>query len=1064
MKYLYSRVGKYRTVKSSKMATADESRRVSEEKAISELKDCSELNALKLPSWNSLINVIGEYWYSYAAMQEVACALRTFVQIGGLSPTNIHVRFKLEKLTAIGSGATGKVYMSRDGHLAVKTSLALDDNENLTHEYYLATRCLNSLRREIPNFAMILARFNCSLPITAPDSTAVGYCRSNVNSRAGTTVSWTDPKYAKSPQHLIYENVTPNKSFEEYISKVKPDVLLSAFYQIVLALNTAYSKCKFTHYDLNRRNIVVRLLPSVDSFFIPYYHPRRGKVLCIADAIMTIIDYGYSYIETATITKAGSAPVIERRGVTGLTNYSIFPDKPFPAHDTYKLVIVIAQYLSAINPKYKSEQLDICRRILRFFTDLEMEKIIESAVPFAFPVPSAINFGITHRQLLDFMDKEFEKELRGIIYPDSDDIRPYIVKDLKIPIFDVAAGTVDISRIDKMIYDPQSEKTDPDGPIRAGLLKRGVETLHDVSQRPGFKLSDTEYKLLNQDWIAKVGSWLEDCRIQSNLVYELKWVPMPDNIIPEKRPIVEAAYLKQLSTLISALDSFWSCLGGLVAGLRTSRVYARNTGYMGEPLTEIRYDNMWHNFYTASIARLNPNTIIAMKEINVALTRSRNVEIIVANRFLIEFKNILQITAIEPHMIRRLADALFNPLTGDDKPTIVPAVIPWAPKSMTLERVSCIPEGNCLFHAVLKATSSDYRALKTVQERMDFAKGFRNDLVEIVKNKYNELNGKYGLASSGWSKERLIKVLESNCMVGDEVIGILCYVTTVNIHIIQVNDGKSEHDLIYSVVDSVPGNGKVHIVIFQVRHHYELLVERNDRQFTINFEEDHPLIQAINIHKFNTAAEARREFDLKESIKDAAKRDIQVVQTAPAAAQPLLPAATTERKAKGTQPNVISLIPLAQGANGHAARATEVKDSKERKVPLSTGAVAQLVSQREGKSPAPPLPASRPRANQAPGAGTAVTEEPPRPPKVEQPVEPQPAAQPSVPPGPPPAPEQPVLVPAPVQDAVLPPAVPAAQAEKPATGQQLPPGVEILGEDKGTTNATGSDAPDFHDV
>jgi hypothetical protein len=213
-------------------------------------------------------------------------------------------------------------------------------------------------------------------------------------------------------------------------------------------------------------------------------------------------------------------------------------------------------------------------------------------------------------------------------------------------------------------------------------------------------------------------------------------------------------------------------------------------------------------------------------------------------------------------LMKKLATPLFNRQSGADKPTIEEAKIRWYnPTDGLVVRISCIAEGNCLFHSFLRSTSEKYRRARSVEERKDISKDFRNQLAVLVEQRYDEFDKRFYLTKIGWTKSKLVAELKSNCFVGAEIIGILADVTEVNIHAVQLyEDGN------YEVVDTIESKGNVHIILLQVKNHFENLVIDEGNSYRLNFEESHPFIQAIRLRKFSLTAPQQAVSNMKPPI------------------------------------------------------------------------------------------------------------------------------------------------------------------------------------------------------
>src|SRR5437870_6717372 len=72
-----------------------------ESKKLAELKDC-KAQSIEIPRWSEITDSVDKYWYSYAAMQQVSCAIRDFISFtGNASASNYFIRNKLDPMKRI---------------------------------------------------------------------------------------------------------------------------------------------------------------------------------------------------------------------------------------------------------------------------------------------------------------------------------------------------------------------------------------------------------------------------------------------------------------------------------------------------------------------------------------------------------------------------------------------------------------------------------------------------------------------------------------------------------------------------------------------------------------------------------------------------------------------------------------------------------------------------------------------------------------------------------------------------------------------------------------------------
>jgi serine/threonine protein kinase len=93
---------------------------------------------------------------------------------------------------------------------------------------------------------------------------------------------------------IVEEKIHPITYVYDYLNQTFETYFLRLYLQVILALNYAYERYRFTHYDLHNENVV--LLKLEEPRFIPYpYHDT--SIYVWTDVIPKIIDYGISRVE-----------------------------------------------------------------------------------------------------------------------------------------------------------------------------------------------------------------------------------------------------------------------------------------------------------------------------------------------------------------------------------------------------------------------------------------------------------------------------------------------------------------------------------------------------------------------------------------------------------------------------------------------------------------------------------------------------------------------------------------------------------------------------------------------
>lgn len=184
-------------------------------------------------------------------------------------------------------------------------------SDSLSHEAIVGMGAINKIRNKVPNFMHTYAAFMCSPPILNEKDEIVTWC----------------PIGETKVTYLVLENIRNALSMKDIIKKLTVDEYLQIYIQILNALNVAYKQFDFTHYDLHLDNVLIQELSYTVS--IPFYDPRGGVKYIQSNLIPRIIDYGYSHVYLQG----------QHFGIFDVEFANVYPDKSFPIHDAYKLLI-----------------------------------------------------------------------------------------------------------------------------------------------------------------------------------------------------------------------------------------------------------------------------------------------------------------------------------------------------------------------------------------------------------------------------------------------------------------------------------------------------------------------------------------------------------------------------------------------------------------------------------------------------------------------------------------------------------------------------------------------------
>lgn len=214
-----------------------------------------------------------------------------------------------------GTTAEGKVFNLKSGKFplfAIKVPTN-PNNDTLPHEAIVGMGAINTLRDRTSTFMHTYGAFMCAPPILDSDNRIISWCPRDTA--------------AKKITYLVLENIVGSVGLESMAEHLTGSEFLQIYLQILNALNLAYKRFDFTHYDLHTGNVLIQRLPYPIS--IPFYHPN-GRTLYIKTHLLArIIDYGMSHVKLEGV----------HFGTFGLEKYQVFPDRSFPMHDAYKLLM-----------------------------------------------------------------------------------------------------------------------------------------------------------------------------------------------------------------------------------------------------------------------------------------------------------------------------------------------------------------------------------------------------------------------------------------------------------------------------------------------------------------------------------------------------------------------------------------------------------------------------------------------------------------------------------------------------------------------------------------------------
>jgi len=174
--------------------------------------------------------------------------------------------------------------------------------------------------------------------------------------------------------------------------------------------------------------------------------------------------------------------------------------------------------------------------------------------------------------------------------------------------------------------------------------------------------------------------------------------------------------------------------------------------------------------------------------------------------------------------------------------------------TMNLAVISTIGDGSCFFHSVLRAFNTEYTKAKSISDRVNMARTFRNALAELLeevdpltgKNYYAGLNnGELEKISGGvkeYSLAGLQKELRSSASVDNIYQELISNCLNKDIYII---DGVKKDMYHVGSAFSLYYKGRNSIIIYYTPGHFEVVgLKHSNGTIDTLFTPEHPLIQS----------------------------------------------------------------------------------------------------------------------------------------------------------------------------------------------------------------------------
>ena len=342
--------------------------------------------------------LVRDQFFNANMLNIISCITQVIATIG-----NNSVRRWFKKLRVLGSGdnVMGNAMLASwdetDNQLFLIKAPKNPKDQTTIHELFIGLFGTNSLRADgILNFAYVYGGFRCSNPIINPQNkTVTNWCHIGQNA-----------------YYVIYENIADAKEFHEMTPTMNFTNFFNYYLQVLLALRAAVMKCRFTHYDLHDRNILLFKInvlldnqnkinnhlylgaanpgkTNVNFISLPY-ETKDGKRYLQTDTLAVIIDYGNAEIAYNGKTYAN-------------TNMLGVYAKPFLLGDAFRF---LGWTMSTALDSKNAELFNGCTQILSFFTRMDPKRFIIESRNSGFlltPSPELNDFGID--DLIDHMLK-----------------------------------------------------------------------------------------------------------------------------------------------------------------------------------------------------------------------------------------------------------------------------------------------------------------------------------------------------------------------------------------------------------------------------------------------------------------------------------------------------------------------------------------------------------------------------------------------------------------------------------------------------------------------------------
>jgi len=276
----------------------------------------------------------------------------------------------------------------------VKYSRRNNSSETI-HEAFVGLFGTNELRYYIPNFAMVYGLFECGKMIENPlKKKLTGLC--NI--------------FPQTSFYVVYEDVSNGMDLKDFLHRddLTLEDVANIVLQISIALNIAYKKIGFTHYDLHGGNVLIKKLDSPVTI-------KYAKELYLNTAwIATIIDYGRSRVQTLETLEDGSTKNYTEGIIS--TKLQINKKDAYILQDVHQFILTVYLYLDRFTrrERYKTNKMLSFLSYVMGYYILDTIEYLRSLNDYANDPETKEDF-ISGYESINSVDKFKNKSLDGFI-------------------------------------------------------------------------------------------------------------------------------------------------------------------------------------------------------------------------------------------------------------------------------------------------------------------------------------------------------------------------------------------------------------------------------------------------------------------------------------------------------------------------------------------------------------------------------------------------------------------------------------------------------------------------